>query len=421
MILKQIRVIDPLTQRDEICDLHIADGKIATDGTADGQVIDGSGLVCFPGLVDMHVHLRDPGLTHKEDILTGTMAAVAGGLTTVCCMPNTAPALDTPETLAYVTEKAQQAHCHVLPIAAVTIGQKGEQLTDFAALKQAGAVAFSDDGHPVESAKLLREAMFEAKKLGMSIISHCEDGEMVGNHGANEGVVSEKLGIAGRPAVAEALQVARDILLAEDTGCHVHIAHVSTKKSVELIRRAKKDGVQVSAETCPQYFTLTEDTLLEKGALARMNPPLRTQEDKRAIIEAIIDGTIDVICTDHAPHSEAEKSGSIAEAMSGMIGLETALGVTLTALYHTGELSLSEIAEKMAQKPAEILGLPYAGITIGAVADLCIFDPDETWVVEPEKFYSKARNTPFGGMKLQGRVRYTIVNGEMVYQDEGGK
>ena len=421
MILKQIRVIDPLKERDEICDLHIADGKIATDGTADGQVIDCEGLVCFPGLIDIHVHLRDPGLTYKEDILSGTQAAVAGGFTTVCCMPNTIPALDTAETLAYVTEKAQQAYCRVLPIAAVTLGQKGEQLTDFVALKQAGAVAFSDDGHPVESAKLLREAMFRAKDLDMPIISHCEDGEMVANHGANEGAVSEKLGIPGRPAVAEALQVARDILLSEDTGCHVHIAHVSTGKSAELIRRAKADGLQVTAETCPQYFTLTEDTLLQKGALARMNPPLRTEEDKLAILEAVIDGTIDLICTDHAPHSEAEKIGNIAEAMSGMIGLETALGVTLTALYHTGKLSLGEIAERMSQKPSEILGLSYAGITADAAADLCIFDPDETWVVEPEEFYSKARNTPFGGMKLQGRVRYTIVNGEIVYQYEGGK
>ena len=421
MILKQIRVIDPLTKRDEICDLHIADGKIATDGTADGQVVDCRGLVCFPGLIDMHVHLRDPGLTYKEDIVSGTQAAVAGGFTTVCCMPNTIPALDTPETLAYVAEKAQQAACHVLPIAAVTAQQKGETLTDFHTLQKSGAVAFSDDGYPVQSAKLLREAMLLAKDLDMPIISHCEDGEMVANHGANEGVISEKLGIPGRPAVAEALQVARDILLSEDTGCHVHIAHVSTGKSAQLIRRAKADGLRVTAETCPQYITLTEETLLEKGALARMNPPLRTQEDKLAMLEAVIDGTIDVICTDHAPHSEAEKSGDITKAMSGIVGLETAFGLTLTALYHTGKLSLSKIAEKMSQKPAEILGLSYAGITVGAVADLCIFDPDEIWEVKPDTFRSKARNTPFGGMKLQGRVRYTIVNGKIVYQYEGGK
>lgn len=419
MILKEIRMIDPLTGKDEIGNLHIANGKIVEDGSEDGKEINCKGLVCFPGLIDLHVHLRDPGFTYKEDIETGTKAAAAGGFTTVCCMPNTNPVIDNIETINYIQEKAKTASCKVLPVAAVTKQQKGGELTDFAALKKAGAVALSDDGYPVDSAKLLRDAMFLAKQQDLVIISHCEDREMVQNYGVNEGVVSQKLGIDGRPAVAESLQVARDILLAEDTGAKVHIAHVSTKKSVELIRHAKANGLHVTAETCPQYFTLTEDAMLERGALARVNPPLRTAEDCKAILEGVIDGTIDAICTDHAPHSIEEKSGAIETAMSGMIGLETALGLSLTALYHTGKLSFLELARRMSLAPAKLLCLDYKGLQVGAVADLCIFDPEEKWVVNPETFHSKARNTPFGNMQLTGRVRYTILDGTIVYQNKG--
>jgi len=417
MLIKQVRVIDPTQDLDEIQDLCIADGKItASPGTSDTQMIDGRGLVAVPGLIDLHVHLRDPGFCYKEDIFTGTQAAVAGGFTTVACMPNTKPALDTPDGLAYVISKAQDAPARVLPIAAVTVGQQGETLTDFEALRAAGAVAFSDDGVPVDSAALLRLAMQTAAKLDMPIISHCEDREMVQNHGANEGPVADRLGIPGRPAVAEAIQVARDLLLAEDTGCHVHIAHVSTGKSVELIRRAKADGVRVTAETCPQYFTLTEDALLEQGALARVNPPLRTAKDREAIIAGLMDGTIDAIATDHAPHSVEEKSGAIPDAMSGMIGLETALGLTLTTLYHSGKLDLPAIVRLLSAAPAKILALPYGTLRPGAAADITIFDPDETWTVEPETFRSKGRNTPFGEMTLRGRVRYTICGGVLQYE-----
>ena len=417
MIIKEVRVIDPARNLDEVQDLYIENGKLSvTAPRTDRRIIDGRGLVAAPGLIDMHVHLRDPGLLYKEDIYSGAKAAVAGGFTSVACMPNTVPSLDTPGQLHYVASKAKDAAARVFPVAAVTIGQNGEHLTDFKALRLAGAVALSDDGVPVDSAALLRLAMQRAAAVNLPIISHCEDSGMVQNHGVNEGAVSKRLAIPGRPAIAEAIQVARDILLAEDTGAHVHIAHVSTAKSVELIRRAKADGVRVTAETCPQYFTLTEDTLLEKGPLARVNPPLRTAADRDAIIGGLIDGTIDTIVTDHAPHSTEEKSGSIQDTPSGMIGLETALGLTLTALYHGGKLDLPAIVALMSTAPAAILSLPYGTLHPDTPADVTIFDPNERWTVEPETFHSKSRNTPFGGMMLRGRVRYTIVDGALQYE-----
>ena len=416
MIIEQVRVIDPSQNLDEVRDLYLDKGKIADRPPSGAQVIDGRGLVAVPGLIDLHVHLRDPGLTHKEDILTGTKAAAAGGYTAVACMPNTKPALDCPEQLAYVAARAKDASARVLPIAALTVGQAGETLTDFEALRDAGAIGFSDDGFAIERAALLRQAMQELRVLDMPIISHCEDTEMVQNHAVNEGVVSRQLQIPGRPAVAETIQIARDLLLAEDTGCHVHIAHVSTAKGVELIRRAKAEGVRVTAETCPQYFTLTEEALLEKGTLARVNPPLRTEADRVAILQGLLDGTIDTIVTDHAPHSVEEKAQDLLHAPSGMIGLETILGLSLTALYHSGKMDLSNLVRLLSTRPAEIFGLPYGTLRVGVPGDVTIFDPDETWIVEPECFHSKARNTPFGGMELRGRVRYTICGGQLTYE-----
>jgi len=416
MIIKQIRVIDPAQNLDEVRDLYLDGGKITDTPPVSTQVIDGRGLVAVPGLIDLHVHLRDPGLTHKEDILTGTKAAAAGGYTAVACMPNTKPALDCPEQLAYVADRAREAAARVLPIGAVTIGQAGKVLTDFKALRDAGAIGFSDDGFAIERAALLRQAMQALAALDMPIISHCEDTEMVQNHAVNEGVISRQLGLPGRPAIAETIQVARDLLLAEDTGCHVHIAHVSTARGVELIRRAKADGIRVTAETCPQYFTLTEETLLTKDTLARVNPPLRTEADRLAILDGLLDGTIDTIVTDHAPHSAEEKAQDLLDAPSGMIGLETILGLSLTALYHTGKMGLSTVVRLLSTAPAEIFGLPYGTLQVGAPADVTIFDPDEAWIVEPEHFHSKARNTPFGGMELKGRVRYTICGGMLTYE-----
>ena len=405
-------------------DLLIQGGKIAEmsdeiQETSDMQVIDVEGLFVAPGLVDMHVHLRDPGLEYKEDIYTGSSAAAAGGITTCLCMPNTAPPIDSPDIIRYIENKAETAPIDIYTCAAVTKGLGGKELTDFAALKAAGAIALSDDGNPIQNAALARLAMQKAKEHDLLIISHCEDAEMVQNHGVNEGEVSEKLGIPGRPAIAEEIMVMRDMMLATETGAKVHIAHVSTAGSVEIIRQAKKAGAKVTAETAPQYFVLTEEEILKQNALARVNPPLRTKDDIEAIIQGLKDGTLDAIATDHAPHSMDEKTLPIPDAMSGMIGLETSLGLTLTYLHHTGKFSVSEIIKLMSENPAGILGLDNAGkLAIGAVADIVIFDPNEKWVVEPSKFKSKARNTPFAEMELQGRVKYTISRGEVVYKPD---
>jgi len=403
-------------------DILINDGKITQitetiNEAPEMQIINAENLIVAPGLVDMHVHLRDPGFEHKEDIHTGALAAAAGGITTILCMPNTKPVIDTPETVEYIKNRAKTGQISILPCAAVTKGQNGKELTDFVTLKSAGAIAFSDDGNPIQNANLVRKAMLEAQKHDILIISHCEDADMVQNHGVNEGKISKKLGISGRPAIAEEIMVARDVMLAAERGAKVHIAHVSTAGSVEIIRQAKKAGVRVTAETAPQYFTLTEDEILKQKALARVNPPLRTKKDVEAIIEGLIDGTIDVIATDHAPHLMEEKTLPVPEAMSGMIGLETSLGLALTQLYHTGKLKLYEIIKLMSKKPAEILGISAGKISKGAIADIVIFDTNKKWTVEPDKFKSKARNTPFGGMELQGKVKYTLSKGKIVYYD----
>ncbi|MCL2228041.1 MAG: dihydroorotase, partial [Oscillospiraceae bacterium] len=301
---------------------------------------------------------------------------------------------------------------------AVTVGQKGKTLTDFALLKAAGAVALSDDGNPIQSADVMRRAMQKANECGMAIISHCEDDEMARNYGVNEGAVSEALGLPGRPAIAEEIMVARDVMLAEETGASLHIAHVSTAKSVEIIRMAKKMGIAVTAETCPQYFSLTEDEVLRQGALARVNPPLRTARDVAAVIEGLADGTIDAIATDHAPHSKEEKALPLADAPSGMIGLETSLALALTHLYHTGRFSLDEIIALMSTNPARIFGIDAGRLGVGACADIVIFSPDEQWTVEPQKFMSKARNTPYAGMLLCGRVKHTISRGEIYLRSQ---
>ena len=334
------------------------------------------------------------------------------------CMPNTSPAIDSRETVEYIAQRAKDACINVLPYAAVTVGQKGSELTDFSAVKAAGAIALSDDGMPVSSAAVLREAMQKAAAASLIICSHCEDAELVKNYAVNEGAVSKKLKIPGRPAIAEEIMAARDVMLARETGAQVHICHVSTKGTVEIIRRAKADGVRVTCETCPQYFSLTEDEILKHGPLARVNPPLRTREDIEAVIEGLRDGTIDIIVTDHAPHSAEEKSCPLEDAPSGMVGLETSLAVTLTYLYHTGKLTLLDIIRLMAQAPAGIFGLPYGTLSVGAPADLVIFDSDTEWTVDAQEFYSKGRNTPFSGMRLKGRVKYTVRGGKVVFKGE---
>ena len=418
MLIKNAHVIDPSTSTDMVADILIDRGKVTGIGnfetSADKIVFDASGLVASPGLVDMHVHLRDPGFTYKEDIASGAAAAAAGGFTSIACMPNTSPVIDTPDLVRYIIQKGGETPVKILPIGAVTVGQAGEKLTDMTALKQAGVVALSDDGVPIDRAVIARNAMQKAKEAGLPIISHCEDGEMVKNHAVNEGAISQRLSLPGRPAIAEELMVARDILLSMESGAKLHVAHVSTKGSVELIRMAKTAGIPITAETCPQYFTLTEQSILAKGSLARVNPPLRTGEDVAAITKALCDGVIDAIVTDHAPHSDDEKSRPLPDAPSGMVGLETSLGLVLTMLYHTGRMGLSDIITRMSTSPRSILGLP-PGLAPGSPADITLFDPHAVWIVSPDEFLSKGRNTPFGGMELRGMNRYTIVDGNIVF------
>lgn len=423
LLIKHGRVVDPVSGTVSIQDLYIENGKVVQlekdiRQEAD-QVIDADGLVVCPGLVDMHVHLRDPGLTYKEDIFTGTAAAAHGGVTSVACMANTDPVVDTPEQVRYVKDKAAQANgVHVYPIAAVSMGMRGEEPSDADALKKAGAIALSDDGCNVDNANLMRDVMIHAKRLEMPVLCHCEDTTMVEGRAVNEGSVSRQLWLEGRPAIAEEIMVMRDAMLAEETGAHVHICHVSTAKSVDIIRRMKKRGVAITCETCPQYFTLTEDEILTQGSMARVNPPLRTAKDIKGIIAGLKDGTIDAIATDHAPHSAEEKSRPLTRAPSGMVGLETSLAITLTELYHTGKMKLPEIIKRMTYTPASILRLSSKGrLSLGSDADITIFDPEEVWTIAPEQFASKARNTPFAGREVKGKVKYTIVGGNVIYQD----
>ena len=423
LLIKNGRLVFPVTDTVVLQDLLVENGVISLmerglEAEGCDRVIDASGLMVAPGLVDMHVHLRDPGLTYKEDILTGCAAAARGGVTAMACMANTSPAVDCPEQVEYVLNRARQGcGVEVYPIAAVSKGLRGEEPTDAEALKDAGAVALSDDGNNVDNANLMRDVLIRARGLDLPVLCHCEDTTMVAGRAVNEGSVSRQLWLEGRPAIAEEIMVMRDAMLAEETGAHVHICHVSTAKSVDIIRRMKKRGVRLTCETCPQYFTLTEDEVLTQGAMARVNPPLRTRNDVAGIVAGLRDGTIDVIATDHAPHSAEEKARSLTRAPSGMIGLETSLAIALTQLYHTRRMDLPAIIKRMSTTPADILRLPRGRMSLGAQADLVLFDPDEEWTVDPEQFASKARNTPFAGWKVKGKVKYTIVKGEIIYQE----
>ena len=423
LLIQNGRVVHPVTSSILLQNILVENGRISLmehglDCEAD-QVIDASGLFVAPGLVDMHVHLRDPGLTYKEDIFTGCAAAARGGVTSVVCMANTSPTLDCPEQIKYVLDRAKGANgVEVYPVGAVSKGLRGEEPTDAEGLRAAGAIALSDDGCNVDNANLMRDVLIRARQLELPVLCHCEDTSMVEGRAVNEGSVSRKLWLEGRPAIAEEIMVMRDAMLAEETGARVHICHVSTARSVDIIRRMKKKGVPITCETCPQYFTLTEDEVLTQGALARVNPPLRTRADIQGIIAGLKDGTIDVIATDHAPHSAEEKARSLSRAPSGMIGLETSLALTLTQLYHTKKMDLPDIIRRMSTNPADLLHLPRGHLSLGAVADLMIFDPDEEWTIDPEQFASKARNTPFAGRTVKGRVKYTISKGKVIYKEE---
>ncbi len=422
LLIQGGRVLDPAQGVDERLDILIEDGKIAQLGkhlAADGaQVLSAAGLTAAPGLVDLHVHLREPGFEAKETVATGCAAAARGGVTTLVAMPNTRPATDCPDIVRLVRGKAAPTGINVLPAGAVTVGQKGEQLTDFAALKAAGAPALTDDGVPIQNLALLRQAMLEAKRLDLPLLDHCEDRDMVQNFAVNEGAVSQQLNLPGRPAIAEELQIMRDVMLAEETGAHVHICHISTAKGVDIVRQAKTRGVQVTCETCPQYFTLTQEEVLRQGAMARVNPPLRTQADLKGIRAGLADGTIDAIVTDHAPHTTQEKAKPLPDAPSGMVGLETSLALALTGLYHTGLLPLDRVIALMSAAPAALLGLDKGTLAPGRDADLVLFDPDEEWVINKNRFASKGRNTPFHGRAVRGKVKYTISRGKIIYQED---
>ncbi len=422
LLIQNGRDVHPVTGTVVLQDLLIDNGVFAMMErgieTEYDQLIDATGLTVAPGLVDMHVHLRDPGLTYQEDILTGCAAAARGGVTSMACMANTSPAVDCPEQVRYVLARAGEAcGVQVHPVAAVSYGLRGEEPTDAEALKAAGAVALSDDGNNVDNANLMRDVLIRAQGLDLPVLCHCEDTTMVTGRAVNEGSVSRQLWLEGRPAIAEEIMVMRDAMLAEETGAHVHICHVSTARSVDIIRKMKKKGVGITCETCPQYFTLTEDEVLTQGSMARVNPPLRTKTDVQGILAGLKDGTIDAIATDHAPHSAEEKARPLTRAPSGMVGLETSLALALTRLYHTGKMDLPAIIRRMSTNPADILKLSRGHMSIGAAGDLVIFDPDEEWTVDPEQFASKGRNTPFAGWKVKGKVKYTIVKGQVIYQE----
>lgn len=418
LLIKNIRAVDAETDR--ITDVLINDGIIAEvgenlDNSAE-QIIDGTNLVLMPSIFDMHVHLRDPGFTHKEDVLTGCSAALAGGVTGVLAMPNTNPPCDNPETIRYIIEKAEGTGVDVYPVGCITNGMSGNGLCDYDALKDAGCICISDDGRPVENAEQMRKALELSKTNGLLVASHCEDLSIINGGIMNKGEVSEELGVKGMDRASEDYITAREMILASSVDARIHICHVSTEGSSAMIRFAKSRGVKVTCETAPHYFMLTDELLKKRDADYRMNPPLRTDNDVRAIIDAIKDGTIDCIITDHAPHA-AEEKAVFEKAPNGVVGLETSLAATLTALYHTGEISLNKVVELMCVNPRKILGLEMPAIKAGKTADLLIADINKKWNVEPEKLHSKSHNTVFKGITLTGKPLVTISKGIIKYDE----
>jgi len=437
IIIRGGRIVDPASGIDAVGDVVIEDGRIVSAGGVSSspqeREIDARGLIVAPGFVDLHAHLRDPGLEYKEDIATGTLAAARGGFTTVCAMPNTEPAMDTRATVEYVLrEAAARAAVRVLPIGAVTKARAGEQLAEMGDLAAAGCVAFSDDGTPVADTTLMRRALEYASAFGLPVIDHCEDRSLAGDAVMHEGWVSTRLGLRAAPAAAEVAAVARDIALVEATGAHVHIAHVSTRGAIDEVRRAKARGVRVTAEVTPHHLTLTDEAVafgclggadLLYDTNAKVNPPLRSRDDVDACVEALADGTVDCVATDHAPHAVIEKLCEFDDAAFGISGLETAFGLCMR-LVHAGDLSLETLIERMTAAPARALGLdrhvPGIGaLAPGAPADVVLLDPDAEWLVEPERFASKGKNTPVAGVTLRGRVVATIAAGRIVHDETG--
>lgn len=427
MIIKNGRVVDPKSgtiqsgiirlEGNLISNIYPVDYDLS--GFQDEEILDATGKYIMPGFIDLHVHLRDPGLTYKEDIATGTAAAAKGGVTTICAMPNTKPVVDTVETLNYVHDKAaKEGKVRVKQLSAFTMNMEGKELVDMEAMNDAGAVAFSEDGKSVMDINLYREAMKKVAAMDALVMAHCEDKDLVGKGVLNEGVASEKYNVPGIPNSVEDVITARDMFLAGELGARLHICHCSTKGTVELMRMAKRMGFKVTAEVCPHHFTLTDADITEADSNYKMNPPLRTEEDVKALIEGLVDGTMDCISTDHAPHSKEEKSKFFTEAAFGITGLETSAALTYTALVDTGLMDIVKMAEKMSYNPAKVLGIEesFGHISEGAVADIAIFDPEAEWEVKEEEFASKASNTPYIGKVLKGRITHTIVDGKLVYE-----
>ena len=418
--ISNARVIDPATKRDAIGDLFIKDGKIVASLSATDKKkvkkIDATGLVACPGLVDIHVHFREPGQTHKETIETGSSAAAAGGFTSVVCMPNTAPVADTAGTIQLINDSIKRTACiKVYPTGCITVGMKGETLAPIGSLKRAGVVAITDDGDCVQSNELMRRACEYAKMFGLPLMDHCQDHSMTAGAVMNEGAVSTRLGLKGWPNAAEDLIVARNAILSEYTGAHIHLQHISSKFSVEIIRRAKKRNVRLSAESTPLDIALTDEALGTYDTHFKMNPPLRTEEDRLEIIAGLRDGTLDILATDHAPHTDYEKDKEFDYAPNGILGLETALAISLEILVRQNKFKLPFVVDLLTRKPAELLKLEAGTLAVGASADICLFNPDEKWTYDAKAGFSKSSNSPWHGQTLRGRVKTTIVDGRVVF------
>ena len=418
LVLKGGRIVDPSQHLDKVADLLIEDGKIAQIGeieTAD-EVVDVSGKVVLPGLIDMHVHLREPGFEYKEDIESGSKAAAAGGFTAVACMPNTNPVADNRSVIESILGRADEVGLvRVYPMGALTKGLLGEEMAEMGDMREGGAVAFTDDAFPIQSSIIMRRVMDYCTMLDVPVVVHCEDLSLSAEGFMNEGLTSTILGLKGISHEAEEVMVARNIALARMTGCRLHIQHVSTNGSVNLIRRAKEEGIKVTCETCPQYFSLTEEAVIGYDTNTKINPPLRTADDVAAIKAGLADGTIDVIATDHAPHATEEKETEYAVALNGMVGLETAVGLTVTELVKPGTLTLAAAVDKMSSAPARVLGVEGGSLKVGSPADVTVLDLDAEWTVDPSKFESRSKNTPLGGRKLTGLPVMTIVGGKIVH------
>ncbi len=430
MLIRGGHLIDPVAERDGIYDVLVKDGVVAElkewkdskeplwEKTAD-IIIDAAGKYVMPGFIDLHVHLREPGLEYKETIATGAMAAAAGGFTSICPMPNTKPSTDTPEKVRALLEKAKtDAKIHILPIGAISIGQEGKELADIIGMTKAGAVAFSEDGKSVMNSALYAEGMKLAAQAGVPVFAHCEDIDLVRGGVMNAGARAEELGLPGITNAVEDIITARDIFLARETGVQLHLCHCSTKDSVKMIAMAKAEGLPVSGETGPHYFTMIDEEIPKDWGNYKMNPPLRGKEDKEALIQALQDNVLEAVATDHAPHSKEEKEQSMLKAPFGIVGSETAYALTVTELVRTGKITMNQLVERMSASPAKILGIGKGSLRVGMPADITIADTETAWTIDPEKFYSKGKNTPFGGKEVYGKVFYTIVDGEIAFEQK---